>query len=147
MPEKTYGRKPGERCGACGGCGRLAARFQGQHNCNPRIGGGPAPAPSLHHLVCSTCGLWYESAISGSLDALLRKQVERFSAPETQPTHCPQCSEEVSEFTFSDGHSVRRYPGDEDPHERKVLCCRNCVLLLWSFPTHLEEVFKKLRRE
>lgn len=146
MPEKTYGRKPGDRCGSCV-CGRLVARFQAQHNCNPRIGGGPGPAPSLHHLVCSTCGLWYESAVGGSLDALLREQHKEFINPAVRPEACPQCAEKVSEFALSDGISTRRYPGEESPHERKVLCCRNCVLLLWSFPTHIEEVYQKLRRE
>ncbi len=146
MPDKTYGRKPGEQCGSCNN-GHLVARFQGQHNPNPRIGGGPGPAPTLHHLVCSECGLWYESAVGGSLDALLRKQLESFAISASQPTHCPQCAEEASEFTLSDGFSMRRYPGDEDPHARKVLCCRNCALLLWSFATRTEEVFQKLQRE
>jgi hypothetical protein len=144
MPERILGRKPGDICSICK-TGHLVARFQGQHNCNPRIGGGPGPFPSLHHLVCSGCGGWYESSTHGNLNTLLGAQLKKFVPQGMPPEQCPQCAEPVAEYVLSTGYSVYRYPGDDDPHAKKLLYCDGCVLLLWTFPSRLEEIAERAR--
>ncbi len=143
MPERVLGRKPGELCNICG-TGRLVAQFQAQHRCNTRIGGPPGPSPTLHHLVCSGCGLWYASAVGGNLNDLLGVQAnETFKNPATQPEQCHQCKEPVSSYTVSTGFVA--YRGSEDDlHALRLLYCHSCILLLWKFPSRAEQLFEKL---
>jgi hypothetical protein len=99
----------------------------------------------LHHLVCSECGLWYESATHGNRNTLLGAQLKDFVNPETQPERCHQCNEPASEYVLSTGFSLSRYPGDDDPHAKKLLHCSGCVLLLWKFRSRLEELVETQR--
>lgn len=138
MPDTSVVSKPGDVCGSCKK-GHLAAVFRSYEVRNQPVGGPPGPDPYIHKLVCSGCGLACASALSGTLHDLLRQQLWGFKQPLHQPTRCDVCEQGASDCYFPlmttfGGRTGRRVPA------KKVLCCRSCVRLLWSFPGDYELV-------
>lgn len=143
MSGKTLGRNPGEHCTLCTK-GFLVARFQeATRNEPPRAGGPPGPEPYLHHLVCSHCGVWHESAVHGGMTKLMQDQLKGFQNPEVRPEQCPKCSDAITEFTLRNPF-YRRSQSLSDSDEKKVACCAGCVLLVWDIPTKMDEVMAKM---
>ncbi len=150
MPAQPFGRKPGDPCHLCppdGPKGHLVARFERSRDGEPpRAGGPPGPAPHLHHLACSVCGVWYESAAHGSMDALLRAQLKDFKNPDVRPEHCPQCGKAVAARSLRDSFSQRSHSLG-NPLAKKVVCCTACVLLVWDIPTEMEKLLAELHEQ